>query len=81
MIARFWDINSGRVLIGGQDVKAYTLSELMSNISMVFQNVYLFADTIENNIKFGKPDATLWMLRVSWKMGKWRSWNRLILTS
>ena len=58
LIARFWDINSGRVLIGGQDVKAYTLSELMSNISMVFQNVYLFADTIENNIKFGKPDAT-----------------------
>lgn len=39
-------------------MKAYTLSELMSNISMVFQNVYLFADTIENNIKFGKPDAT-----------------------
>lgn len=58
LIARFWDVNSGRVLIGGQDVKAYTLSELMSNISMVFQNVYLFADTIENNIKFGKPDAT-----------------------
>lgn len=58
LIARFWDVNSGRVMIGGQDVRAYTLSELMSNISMVFQNVYLFADTIENNIKFGKPDAT-----------------------
>ena len=58
LIARFWDVNSGQVLIGGQDVKSYTLSELMSNISMVFQNVYLFADTIENNIKFGKPDAT-----------------------
>ena len=58
LIARFWDVNSGRIMIGGQDVKAYTLSELMSNISMVFQNVYLFADTIENNIKFGKPDAT-----------------------
>ena len=49
LIARFWDVNSGQVLIGGQDVKSYTLSELMSNISMVFQNVYLFADTIENN--------------------------------
>ena len=44
--------------IGGQDVKSYTLPQLMSNISMVFQNVYLFADTIENNIKVGKPDAT-----------------------
>ena len=42
LIARFWDVNSGRVLIGGQDVKAYTLSELMSNISMVFQNVCPF---------------------------------------
>ena len=58
LIARFWDVNSGCVSIGGKDVKAYTLSELMSNISMVFQNVYLFADTIENNIKFSKPNAT-----------------------
>lgn len=58
LIARFWDVNSGCVSIGGQDVKSYTLPQLMSNISMVFQNVYLFADTIENNIKFGKPDAT-----------------------
>ena len=58
LIARFWDVNSGRVLIGGQDVKAYTLSELMSNISMVFQNVYLFHDSVENNIRFGRPEAT-----------------------
>lgn len=58
LIARFWDVNEGCVSIGGQDVKSYTLPQLMSNISMVFQNVYLFADTIENNIKFGKPDAT-----------------------
>ncbi|MDO4281999.1 MAG: ATP-binding cassette domain-containing protein, partial [Peptococcaceae bacterium] len=58
LIARFWDVNSGQVLVGSQDVKAYSLSALMGNISMVFQNVYLFADTIENNIKFGKPDAT-----------------------
>lgn len=44
--------------IGGVDVRDYTLESLMDQISMVFQNVYLFADTIENNIKFGCPDAT-----------------------
>lgn len=58
LIARFWDVDSGSVRIGGKDVKEYTLESLMDQISMVFQNVYLFADTIENNIKFGKPDAT-----------------------
>lgn len=58
LIARFWDSDTGSVCIGGHDVKEYSLDSLMSNISMVFQKVYLFADTIENNIKFGKPDAT-----------------------
>ena len=58
LIARFWDVDSGSVKIGGTDVREYTLESLMDQISMVFQNVYLFADTIENNIKFGKPDAT-----------------------
>ncbi len=58
LIARFWDVNSGSVFIGGRNVAEYTLDSLMANVSMVFQNVYLFADTIENNIKFGKPDAT-----------------------
>lgn len=58
LIARFWDVNSGSVTIGGRDVREYTLDNLMANVSMVFQNVYLFADTIENNIKFGKPGAT-----------------------
>ena len=58
LIARFWDVNGGRVSIGGHDVKDYTLDSLMANISIVFQNVYLFNDTIENNIKFGKPNAT-----------------------
>ena len=58
LIARFWDVNGGRVSIGGHDVKDYTLDSLMANISMVFQNVYLFNDTVENNIKFGKPNAT-----------------------
>lgn len=58
LIARFWDVQSGRVLVGGQDVKNYTADSLMRYISMVFQNVYLFNDTIENNIRFGNPDAT-----------------------
>lgn len=58
LVARFWDVDSGSIRIGGTDVKDYTLESLMNQISMVFQNVYLFADTIENNIKFGKPDAT-----------------------
>ena len=51
LIARFWDVNSGRVTIGGEDVRDFTLDSLMKNISMVFQNVYLFSDTIENNIR------------------------------
>lgn len=58
LIARFWDTNSGKILIGGRDIKEYTLPELMNNISMVFQHVYLFEDTIENNIRFGMPDAS-----------------------
>ena len=58
LIPRFWDVDAGTVSIGGVDVKDYTMNSLMKNISMVFQNVYLFADTIENNIKFGKVDAT-----------------------
>lgn len=57
LIARFWDVDSGSVRIGGIDVKDYKLDSLMKNISMVFQNVYLFPDTIENNIKFGSPNA------------------------
>ncbi|MBR3141532.1 MAG: ABC transporter ATP-binding protein, partial [Clostridiales bacterium] len=58
LIARFWDVNGGSVSIGGRDVREYTLESLMSRISVVFQNVYLFADTIENNIKFGMNDAS-----------------------
>lgn len=59
LIARFWDVNKGSVKVGGRDVREYTLEALTNQISMVFQNVYLFADTIENNIKFGRPNATL----------------------
>lgn len=58
LIARFWDVDSGSIKIGGTDIRDYTLEALMEQISMVFQTVYLFADTIENNIKFGRPNAT-----------------------
>ncbi len=58
LIARFWEVDNGKVSIGGRDVREYTLESLMDQVSMVFQRVYLFADTIENNIKFGCPDAT-----------------------
>ena len=57
LIARFWDVQDGSICIGGHDVRDYKLDSLMKNISMVFQSVYLFNDTIENNIKFGRPDA------------------------
>lgn len=59
LITRFWDVNDGSVTLGGTDVREYTLDSLLSNFSMVFQNVYLFNDTIANNIKFGNPDATM----------------------
>ncbi len=59
LIARFWDVQEGSVCIGGQNVKNYTADSVLDCISMVFQKVYLFHDTIENNIKFGKPKATL----------------------
>lgn len=59
LIARFWDVDKGSVTIGGKDVKEYTLDSLLKNISMVFQKVYLFEDTIANNIKFGKSEATM----------------------
>ena len=58
LIARFWDVNTGEILIGGKNIKEYTLPHLMSHIAMVFQSVYLFEDTIENNIKFGVSSAT-----------------------
>ena len=58
LIARFWDVQGGAVRVGGRDVRDYKLDSLMKNISMVFQNVYLFNDTVENNIRFGVPNAT-----------------------
>ena len=58
LIARFWDVDSGKISIGGRDIREYSLESLMDKMSIVFQDVYLFEDTIANNIKFGKPDAT-----------------------
>ena len=59
LIARFWDVEEGSISLGGEDIRSYKLDRLWDNISMVFQNVYLFEDTIINNIKLGKPEATV----------------------
>lgn len=59
LIARFWDVQEGKVTLGGRDVKDYSFDSLMQNFSFVFQRVYLFEDTIANNIKFGKPEASM----------------------
>lgn len=58
LLARLWDVTSGKVLVRGKDIRDIPLSELMEQISMVFQRVYLFQDTIFNNISMGKPGAT-----------------------
>lgn len=58
LLARFWDVDEGRVTLGGVDVREGTAESLLSRISMVFQNVYLFNDTVENNIRFGRPEAS-----------------------
>ncbi|MBR1651354.1 MAG: ABC transporter ATP-binding protein [Lachnospiraceae bacterium] len=59
LIARFWDVQEGKVTLGGRDVREYSFDSLMENFSFVFQRVYLFEDTIANNIRFGKPEATM----------------------
>ena len=58
LIVRFWDVKQGAVTIGGTDIREMTNDCLLKHISMVFQRVYLFNDTIKNNIRFGKPTAT-----------------------
>ena len=58
LIARFWDVDSGAITLGGVNVKDYSMNSLMSNFAFVFQSVYLFEDTIENNIRFGRQDAS-----------------------
>ena len=59
LIARFWDVQEGKVTLGGRNVKDYSFDSLMENFSFVFQRVYLFEDTIANNIRFGKPEASM----------------------
>ncbi len=59
LMARFWDVQKGCVKLGGIDVKKYSIDSLMKNFSFVFQRVYLFEDTIANNIRFGQPDASM----------------------
>lgn len=59
LIARFWDVDKGCVSLGGVDVKEYSMDSLMRNFSFVFQSVYLFQDTIANNIRFGQLDAPM----------------------
>lgn len=58
LLARFWDVSTGCVKIRGVDIRDVPLAELMDQISMVFQRVYLFQDTIYNNIAMGRPDAS-----------------------
>ena len=58
LLARFWDIRDGRILVKGEDIRDVPLGSLMDRISMVFQRVYLFQDTVYNNIAIGRPDAT-----------------------
>ena len=59
LISRFWDVDEGCVKLGGMDVREYSMDSLMKNFSFVFQKVYLFADTIANNIRFGQEDASM----------------------
>ena len=59
LIPRFRDVTGGSITIGGADVRNMEYEELMKQISMVFQNVYLFEDTVANNIRFGRPDASM----------------------
>ena len=59
LLSRFWDVDKGTVTLEGKDVRDYSMDDLMKNFSFVFQNVYLFHDTIANNIRFGQPDAPM----------------------
>lgn len=59
LIARFWDVDKGSITLGGEDVRNFSMDSLMKNFSFVFQNVYLFQDTIANNIRFGQENAPM----------------------
>ena len=58
LLARFYDPQCGSITLGGHDLREFTCDSLLSNISMVFQNVYLFNDTVRANILFGRPGVT-----------------------
>ena len=62
LIARFWDVQSGQVKLDNRDVRVYNMNSLMENFSFVFQSVYLFHDTIANNIRFGQLEASMDMV-------------------
>ena len=59
LMARFWDVQEGEAMLGGRNVKDYSFDSLMKNFSFVFQSVYLFEDTVANNIRFGEPEASM----------------------
>lgn len=65
LISRFYDVDSGSVKVGGVDVREQTTEQLMANLSMVFQDVYLFDDTLESNIRIGREDPTVEEVRVA----------------
>lgn len=58
LLARFYDVNEGRILLSGHDLREFTCNSVLDNLSMVFQDIYLFNDTVANNIRFGRPEAT-----------------------
>ena len=70
LMARFWDVQSGSVSFGGRDVREYSYDSLIRNFSFVFQRTYLFSDTIANNIRFGRPDATLDEVKIAAKKAR-----------
>ena len=70
LMARFWDVQSGSVSLSGRDVREYSYDSLIRNFSFVFQRTYLFSDTIANNIRFGRPDATLDEVKIAAKKAR-----------
>ena len=70
LMARFWDVQGGSVSLGGRDVREYSYDSLIRNFSFVFQRTYLFSDTITNNIRFGKPDASMEEVRAAAKKAR-----------
>lgn len=70
LMARFWDVQSGSVSLGGRDVREYSYNSLIRIFSFVFQRTYLFSDTIANNIRFGRPDATLDEVKIAAKKAR-----------